>query len=75
MLRKYHLTVWYVSRTNGEMQFLPPMLVEAVDDPEAFRTATTFADFMFANFAAKVMVRIEGNRWEQVIERQTHDTG
>ena len=69
MLEQYRFTIWYMALSDGALQFLSPMIVDALDEAEAMRTGYTLAGMMLsAGFAAKVMVRIEGDGVDRSIE-------
>ena len=69
MLKQYRFTIWYMALSDGALQFLSPMIVDALDEAEAMRTGYTLAGMMLsAGFAAKVMVRIEGDGVDRSIE-------
>jgi hypothetical protein len=69
MLRKYRLTIWYIAQGDGELHFLAPIEVDAVDAAEASRTGSAVARLLItAGFAAKVMVRIEGQGVDRTVE-------
>ena len=68
MFKQYRLTVWYIALTDGELQFMEPVLIEAVDEAEAVRTATVLAHLLATAFATKVMIRIEGNGFDHSVE-------
>ena len=68
-LGQYRLTIWYIALGDGELQFLAPMNVDAVDEAEAARTGSALARLLVgASFAAKVMVRIEANGVDRTVE-------
>jgi hypothetical protein len=68
MLKHYRLTIWYIARTDGELQFVAPMMVDAASEGEASRTAIALANFIHSEFALKVMVQMEGNNFSHLVE-------
>ena len=71
MLRQYRLTIWYIGLGDGELHFLTPIEVDAVDEAEAARTGSALARLLTGgSFAAKVMVRIEGEEVDRTVELQ-----
>ena len=72
MLRQYRLTIWYIAPGDGELHFLVPIEVEAVDEAEGARTGSALGRLLIgAGFAAKVMVRIEGHGVDRTVELST----
>lgn len=71
MLKQYRLTIWYIAKSDGELQFLSPLAIDAVDEAEAARSGSSLARLLIGSgFATKVMVRIEGDDVDRSIELQ-----
>ena len=69
MFSQYRLTIWYIAQGDGELHFLVPIEVDAVDEAEAARTGSALARLLVgASFAAKVMVRIEADGVDRTVE-------
>ena len=69
-LGPYRLTIWYIALSDGQLQFLAPIDVDAVDEAESARTGSSLARSCRCRFAAKVMVWIEGDGVDRSIELQ-----
>ena len=66
-MKQSRLTIWYIS-SDGELQFMKPVQIEAAGASEGARTAAVLARLLVPAFATKVMIRIEGEGFDHSVE-------